>query len=69
MRTTRHLCRSLINSAVMPFGYQRSGNHIFTLADLRLIDQGTWRPSVSERPGLHPARVVRAAELLAKLYA
>lgn len=68
MKTASHLCRKIIAAAVAPLGYHIDGNHLFANADKAALDRGCWRPSVSDKPARHSARVVRAADLLAKTY-
>jgi hypothetical protein len=65
---TARLIRRIIALSVNPLGYVIDGNHIFTLADAGQIIAGNWRASVIEKPARHPAKIQRAAELLARTY-
>lgn len=58
----------MIAQAMNPMGYVVDGNHLFTLKDAGAVIAGQFRASVIEAPERHPAKAVRAAEILGRTY-
>ena len=65
---TRFIIRSILWQSAVSLGYIISGNHLFTLADYKAIEKGTFRASVLESPSRHSLRVQRIANLLSLTY-